>query len=126
MYKSICAADTKALQRFRKPAERLGASLLTPLNNIFTSRSVRMSCSALKDSFHPANHLLQVLPSGKHTDPLKQAPHDSFPVLPQSHNHRKQSTKKTTQQETLCNTFTILLEAKQPLFLSAKLECVDV
>lgn len=58
-------------------AEPLAASLFTTLNNIFTSRSLQMSCYALKDSSHPANHLLQLLPSGKHTHPLKQAPHHS-------------------------------------------------
>lgn len=78
MYKSISAADTEALQRFLKTAERLTASLFTTLNNIFTSPSLQMSCYALKVSSHPANQLLQLLPSGKHTDPLKQAPHDSW------------------------------------------------
>lgn len=51
-----------------------------------------MSRYALKDSSHPANHLLQLLPSGKHTEPLKQAPHYFFMlfVSPQSFTQTEQ------------------------------------
>ncbi|KAL0150918.1 hypothetical protein M9458_053837 [Cirrhinus mrigala] len=65
-YGSSTAADKKALQRVIKTAQNIIAKQQLPtLENIFTSRCLQKIHNILKDTYHPAHHLFERLPSGK-------------------------------------------------------------
>ncbi|KAI2667379.1 RNA-directed DNA polymerase from mobile element jockey [Labeo rohita] len=73
-YGSSTAADKKALQRVIKTAQNIIAKQQLPtLENIFTSRCLQKIHNILKDSYHPAHHLFERLPSGKCYKHGKQA-----------------------------------------------------
>ncbi len=57
--------DCKALQRVVRLAERISGSALPSLQDIYLKRCKSRAVKIIKDSNHPGNHLLILLPSGK-------------------------------------------------------------
>ncbi len=57
--------ECKALQRVVRLAERISGSALPSLQDIYIKRCKSRAAKILKDSTHPGNHLLCLLPSGK-------------------------------------------------------------
>ncbi len=56
--------DCKALQRVVRLAERISGSALPSLQDIYFKRCKSRAAKIIKDSTHPGNHLLCLLPSG--------------------------------------------------------------
>ena len=64
-YGSSSAADRKSLQRIIKTAQNIINQQLPTMDTIFNSRCLQKTHNILKDSYHPANYLFELLPSGK-------------------------------------------------------------
>ncbi len=64
-YGSSSAADKKALQRVIKTAQNITKQQLPALDDIFASHCLQKIHNILKDSYHPAHKLFELLPSGK-------------------------------------------------------------
>ena len=62
---SSSAADRKSLQRIIKTAHNIINQQLPTMDTIFNSRCLQKTHNILKDSYHPANYLFELLPSGK-------------------------------------------------------------
>ncbi len=63
-YGSSSAADKKALQRVIKTAQNITKHLLA-LEDIFVSHCLQKIHNIVKDPYHPAYNLFELLPSGK-------------------------------------------------------------
>ncbi len=63
-YGNISNQDCKALQRVVRLAERISGSALPSLQDIYLNRC-KSKAAKIKDSNHPGNRLLILLPSGK-------------------------------------------------------------
>ncbi len=57
--------DCKALQRVVRLAERISGSALPSLQDIYLKRCKSIAAKIIKDSNHPGNRLVMLLPSGK-------------------------------------------------------------
>ena len=64
-YGSSSAADRKSLQRIIKTAQNIINQQLPTMDTIFNSRCLQKTHNIMKDSYHPANYLFELLPSGK-------------------------------------------------------------
>ncbi len=65
-YGSSSAADKKALQRVIKTEQQnITKQQLLPMDDIFTSCCLQKTNNNLKDSYHTAHNLFELLPSGK-------------------------------------------------------------
>ncbi|KAK0142423.1 hypothetical protein N1851_019868 [Merluccius polli] len=64
-YGSSSAADRKTLQSTIKTAQNIINQQLPTMDTIFNSRCLQKTHNILKDPFHPANYLFELLPSGK-------------------------------------------------------------
>ena len=58
-------ADRKRLQRVVRTAEKIIGCPLPSLKDIYASRCLRKAVAITRDSTHPANHLFDLLPSGR-------------------------------------------------------------
>ncbi len=58
--------DCKAMQRVVRLAERISGSTLPSLQGIYLKRCKSRAAKIIKDSNHPGNRLLILLPSDKH------------------------------------------------------------
>ncbi len=64
-YGSSSAADKKALQGVIKTAQNITKQHLPALEDIFVSHCLQKIHNILKDPYHPAYNLFELLPSGK-------------------------------------------------------------
>ncbi len=64
-YGNSSSQDCKALQRVVRLAERISGSALPSLQDIYLKRCRSRAVKIIKDSNHPGNCLLTLLPSGK-------------------------------------------------------------
>lgn len=70
-YSSSSVAEKKALQRVIKTAQKIINTQLPSLEDIYISRCLQKTTNILKDYSHPANHLFELLPSGRRYRTLK-------------------------------------------------------
>ncbi len=64
-YSNTTNQDCKALQKVVRLAERISGSALPSLQDIYLKRCKSRAAKIIKDSNHPGNSLLILLPSGK-------------------------------------------------------------
>ena len=64
-YGNASQEDKDKLDKIVKKAEKIVGCALTPLDVIYESRVLGRSKKIMKDQSHPANHLFELLPSGK-------------------------------------------------------------
>ncbi len=65
-YGNASNQDCKALQRVVRLAERISGSALPSLQDIYLKRCKSRAVKIIKNTNHPGNCLLNLLPSGKH------------------------------------------------------------
>ena len=70
-FASCTVAGRKALQRVIKTAQSIINTQLPSLEDIYKARCLRRATNITQDSFHPANHLFTLLPSGRRYGSLK-------------------------------------------------------
>ncbi len=70
-YGSSSAADKKALQRVIKTAQNITKQQLPSLDDIFAYHCLQKIQNILKDSYHSAHNLFELLPSGKRYRSIK-------------------------------------------------------
>lgn len=68
-YGNCSAADSKALQRIVKAAQKICS--LPSINDIYISRCRSKATSIMKDATHPARRLFVLLPSGRRLQSIK-------------------------------------------------------
>ncbi len=90
-YGSSSAADKKALQRVIKTAQNITKQHLPALEDIFVSHCLQKIHNILKDPYHPAYNLFELLPSGKRYRSVKT--HTTRFIL--SYNHTEHWTENT-------------------------------
>ena len=78
-YGGSSAAHKKSRQRVIKTAQKIINQQLLSLDNIFTSCCLQKIHNILKDSFHPANRLFEMLPSCKGHRSIKDSSTVSTP-----------------------------------------------
>ena len=64
-YGNTSQEDREKLDRIVKKAEKIVGCSLTPLETIYESRAIGRCKKIMKDPSHPANHLFELLPSGR-------------------------------------------------------------
>ena len=64
-YAGCSAADRRALQRVINTAQKITGCSLPSLEDIASSGYLSRAGNIIKDSFHPSNHLFDLLPSGR-------------------------------------------------------------
>ena len=64
-FSSCTRADKEALHRVVKVAGRIIGTSLPEISTVFNSRCLSRLKNIIKDQFHPAHHLFQLLPSGR-------------------------------------------------------------
>ncbi len=70
-YGSSSAADKNALQRVIKTSQNITQQQLPALDKMFASHCLQKIHNILKDSYHPAHNLFELLPSGKRYRSIK-------------------------------------------------------
>ena len=64
-YGAVSTGDKRKINRIVKTASRIVGSTLPSLDSLYNLRMKRKVRSIISDSTHPANHLFQLLPSGR-------------------------------------------------------------
>lgn len=64
-FSSCTKAEKQAIQRVVWTAGKIIGSPLPEISTVFTSRCLRRSRNIIRDQFHPAHRLFQLLPSGR-------------------------------------------------------------
>ncbi|KAK3534494.1 hypothetical protein QTP86_016310, partial [Hemibagrus guttatus] len=87
-YTSCTVAQRKALQRVINTAQKIGCPLLT-LEELHSSRCLKIAQNIIKDTSHPGHHLFELLPSGRRSS-------HCLPFYPQQHPKMRRSQFKNS------------------------------
>ena len=78
-FSSCTRADKEALHRVVKAAGRIIGTSLPEISTVFTSRCLSRVKNIIKDQFHPAHHLFQLLPSGRRYRSIRSRTNSLYP-----------------------------------------------